>query len=115
MMTLRNGKFFKDGNPYPLEFGNMDQINLIDAVKQLKEEGAVPILIFDERQTFISGLQLTCVCGSEILLAWETEEEGYEIEGTEVKCPGCDFNYEVCADEYNFLFFKIKEAKSRRK
>lgn len=106
-MTLRNGKFFKDDQPYPLEFGNKDQIKLIDAVNQLKKEGAVPGLIFDEAQKFICGIQLICVCGSTISCNWETEEEGEEIEGTKVKCPGCNFTFKVCADEYNFLFFKI--------
>jgi hypothetical protein len=107
MMTLRNGKFFKNGEPYPLEFGNDDQIKLIDAVTQLKDEGAVPGLIFDEAQKFICGLQLTCVCGSKIHLSWETEEEGDEIVGTKVPCPGCDFTFKVCADEFDFLFFKL--------
>jgi len=29
-MTLKDGKFYKDGEPYPLEFGNNDQIALLD-------------------------------------------------------------------------------------
>lgn len=108
-MNLINGKFFKDGKPYPLEFGNLEQIKLIEGVKQLKEEGAVPRLIFDERQTFICGISLTCVCGSEVKLTWETESEGEEIEGETIKCKGCEFIYEVCADEFDFLFFKLKK------
>lgn len=107
-MTLRNGKFFKDGQPYPVEFGNKAQIELIDAVKLLKEEGAVPKLIFDTTQKFICGISITCVCGSEIASSWETEEEGYNIEGMKVKCPGCDFTFKVCADDDDdFLFFKL--------
>jgi hypothetical protein len=113
-MVLRNGKFYEGDTVVPLEFGNKEQINLIDAVKQLKDEGAVPTLIFDERQRFICGLSLTCVCGSPVKCSWETEKQGYEIEGTKVKCAGCDFTYEVCADEYNFLFFKITSIKKAR-
>lgn len=107
-MTLKNGSFYQDGVKVPIEFGNKEQIKLINAVKLLKEDGAVPALIFDEAERFICGISFTCVCGSKVQCNWETEEEGYEIEGEKVKCQGCDFTFVVCADENNFLFFKLK-------
>lgn len=106
-MTLRNGKFYEGDTVIPLEFGNKKQIQLIDAVTLLKNDGAIPTLIFDEQQNYICGLHLTCVCGSKIECHWKTVEEGFEIEGTKIKCNGCDFIYKVCSDEDNFLFFKI--------
>lgn len=42
MMTLVNGKFFNDGNPYPLEFGNKDQLRLIEKVQACKTDGIIP-------------------------------------------------------------------------
>jgi hypothetical protein len=113
-MQLINGKFFRDGVPVPLEFGNMEQVRLIEGVKLLKEEGAMPAFIFDEAQNYICGISLTCVCGHKVQCHWETKEEGYEIEGTEVKCTGCDFVYEVCSDEDAFLFFKIVSKKKSK-
>jgi hypothetical protein len=107
MMTLRNGKFFKNGDPYPIEFGNNEQIKLIDSVKKLKEHGLTPGFIFDEEKQFICGIYITCVCGSKVSCNWETEEEAYAIEGIRLKCPGCDFTFVVCTDEDNSVFLKI--------
>lgn len=107
MMTLIDGKFFNDGQPYPLEFGNKEQIKLIDTVSLFKNDGVIPTLIFDEAKSFICGLNLKCVCGGEAKLLWETESESYETDGTIVKCSGCSYKYKVCSDEDNFLFYKL--------
>ena len=105
MMTLKDGKFFKDGQPYPLEFGNKDQLSLIEKVKSVREEGAVPQQL-EEDGEFV-GIRLTCVCGDHVQVDFNSLDDFYEAEGKKVKCPGCKFRYIVCVDEVGFMFFKL--------
>lgn len=99
-MTLKDGKFYKDGEPYPLEFGNNDQIQLIEKVRALKDGGISPRLIFDEQTMIIDTARMTCVCGSIV------EIKGFE-EGQIIKCTGCKFTYKVFEDDCGFPYLKI--------
>lgn len=100
MMTLKDGRFYKDGQPYPIEFGNKDQILLIEKVKQLKGVGISPRLIFDDQTMIIDTARLLCVCGSTI------ELKGFE-EGQIIRCTGCKFTYKVFLDDCDFPYLKI--------
>lgn len=104
MMTLKDGKFFNDGHPYPLEFGNKDQLKLIEKVKVMRSDGIMPIMILNDSDEFC-GLALKCVCGS--VVHTDYEEDFEETIGVKTKCPGCNFKYVICADEYDFLFYKL--------
>ena len=115
MMTLKNGKFYQDGQPIPLEFGNMEQIALMDYAKSLQEEGVLPELIYDPTDKFICGISIQCPCGETIKVECETEDEMEVIEGHRLKCTGCDYLYEVCSDDCCFYFFKIYNEKPKKK
>ena len=115
-IVLKNGSFYKAGIKVPLEFGNKEQIKLIEAVKQLKEEGALPAFILDDTGDRLIGLSLQCVCGSKVQCTWEDIEDGggESLIGEKLKCRGCDFTYVICEDEYGFKYFKIAEEKKRK-
>lgn len=51
-MTFKQGKFYEGDKVVPLEFGNWKQIEIIERVKALKEEGH-----------FYAGLSFACPCG----------------------------------------------------
>ncbi len=107
MMTLVNGKFFNDGNPYPLEFGNKDQLKLIDKVKWMLEEGLNPTLLLDDNDEY-SGMSIKCVCGSTVQVDFKDPEDFSDLEGEKRKCPGCNFKYLVClTDDDSFPYFKL--------
>jgi hypothetical protein len=106
-LTFKQGKFYRDGIVEPLEFGNKDQLRIIENVKQLREEGAVPTMVMDDSQKFVCGISLQCVCGSPIKVSWEKQEYASDKIGDKVKCLGCDFTYVVCDDDYGFMFFKL--------
>lgn len=115
-MILRDGKFYEGDTVVPLEFGNKEQIRLIDAVKQLKEEGALPAFIWNHKHDRIIGYYLQCVCGHRVQCVWEDIEDGGgdSLIGEKLKCSGCEFTYEICEDEYGFKFFKIVESRKKK-
>lgn len=106
-LTFKRGKFYRDGIQEPLEFGNKDQIRIIENVKQLREEGAVPAYILDDTQKLFIGIRLRCVCGGDISAVWKTQDELNSLIGGKIKCTGCDFTYQICEDDFDFLFFKL--------
>lgn len=87
-MTIRNGKFYdSDGNVVPLEFGNKDQIYLLDRVRALQDEG-------EELATFADGkrlaLGINCVCGHISIFC---TEDG-EMETAKRTCT-CGYKYQI--------------------
>lgn len=51
-MTFKQGKFYVNGEIVPLQFGNSEQIKIIEAVKTIKNEGF-----------FYAGSEFECFCG----------------------------------------------------
>lgn len=97
MMTLRNGKFFKDGQPYPVEFGNEDQIKLLERAERLIKQGEQAQLDFDinEHGVVISQfLKIDCLCGY-----WAIFKLRDDMEGAKGKCPMCDLRYYIKVED----------------
>lgn len=92
-VTLRRGKFYKDGVPMPLEFGNKDQLRLIRIVEQLKTEGSLFNPMSD------GGWSLRCVCGTKL----------YFKSFGEMPCPTCAIIYACLEEEESGIpYVKIK-------
>ena len=103
-MTLKDGKFYKDGQPYPLEFGNKEQIELINKVQQGKEEGFAPEIDLQDDEVTFSYFS-DCVCGVQTFICSSSMNNSI---GRVVKCDGCSLKYRVCEDEeYGFWYLKI--------
>lgn len=104
-MKLVNGKFFNDdGVQVPLEFGNNDQIQLLEKVKFFKD-GVMPHFTFNDSNDKIIGLHLFCVCGGIVEIM---DESMSEIDGKKINCSKCNFTYKVCDDEdFDFPYFKL--------
>jgi hypothetical protein len=100
MMTLKDGKFYKDGNPYPLEFGNREQIDLIKKCQESKIHGVPAELhLGDDGKTFVACIG--CVCGVKT-------EIGQYIIGSIRRCKGCKLTYEIFEDDdFGFTYVKI--------
>jgi len=89
MVTIQNGKFYKDGQVMPAEFGNIEQIKALEEVelhKQALKEG----LMLDWREeiqvTYTS--EFKCYCGKQIFIEAESAEENEPIvmAGKTYKC-----------------------------
>lgn len=95
MITLKHGKFFNDGKPMPFEFGNLDQIKLLDKVSELMKNDGIAIRVkescLDDMPFFT---EYCCVCGSINKRYWNDDSINYlDKKGFNFKCCGCDLKY----------------------
>jgi predicted nucleic acid-binding Zn ribbon protein len=69
-MTLRDGKFYNGGQVVPLEFGNKEQIRLIQeaekALTALSGDGLIVEPNIEEEITYSASYYFKCVCGNRV-------------------------------------------------
>lgn len=103
MMTIKNGKFFKDGVQVPIEHGNKEQIEILMRIKEYSTSGLVPLL--DIYQVVV--MQFTCVCGAINNFTFNVEDDSLETIGEEDECHDCKMKYRVFDDEDEGLVLKM--------
>jgi hypothetical protein len=112
MLELRDGKFYREGQRVPLEFGNTEQINMINRRLKIIREG---ISVSPSYGSEITGyIHFKCVCGQSLILEHVVDEEG-DIEqfiGMQKKCYKCLQEYTVEADGKSDLRIKYVSQKS---
>lgn len=110
-MILKNGKFYdKNGAVVPLEFGNKEQINLIQEkdrqITKLKTDGED---VEVEKETTYT-VSYKCVCGYGVEFTAEGAPDDDEIlDGEEVACFKCKTKYILKGDRYGNYIIKIKK------
>ena len=78
-MKLKDGKFFRDGKPVPLEFGNKEQIRLMneqqEQIRALTHEGywITPDVYNMEEGGIRADVEFDCVCGNRIWIMVKVE------------------------------------------
>lgn len=113
-MEIIKGKFWKDGKIVPLEFGNMDQIKLMNKelkyVSSFEEDGYEPIIWEEER--LLINFNFKCPrCSYKIRYESEFEDRDHynnEIEYEGITCKGCNTKFRFKLDDYGEL--KIRYA-----
>jgi hypothetical protein len=110
MMTLKDGKFYKDGNPYPLEFGNKEQIALIDKIQALQSSDGVALRVheshLDDAPFYTS---YVCVCGHCNKKYWS--EEQLDNLSFKFNCGKCQLNYSLNESDFSEYIFILKLSK----
>lgn len=106
-MVLRNGKFYDDaGNVVPLEFGNKEQIALLDRVEMLTRDGAEFWIDFGAASTLEEmTFKITCVCGDEVKFL-----ASIEMDGITKKC-SCGLVFVCHEDDDCYVTVKIRKIK----
>lgn len=92
VLTFNRGKFFRDGKFEALEFGNKDQLKMIDKVKEL-QTGVLFTGVF------------VCPCGAKITKTLGLEE--YET----CKCHDCGNHYEWFLYDDKVPCIRLKQSK----
>jgi hypothetical protein len=104
-MTLRQGKFYNGDTLVPLEFGNKEQIALLQRVDYLREEGEFLDLDFDISKSghkiIGASYGLECVCGSMV----KFKDREFEVKGKQ-KC-SCGLKYEARTEDGLFIAYLI--------
>lgn len=99
MITLKHGKFFKDGEPMPLEFGNREQIDLLNRSKELLEFGEMLDLELVGDGKKITGFEhaIRCLCGE--ILCFKTPDRIDTSFRSEKKSCICGLVYQSFDDD----------------
>lgn len=112
-LELRGGKFFRGNDPVPLEFGNLEQIRLMN--EQIRERHELETEGIPVDPTFTvtieAEIQFKCECGSWVYVTVEPDDED-DIDcfvGETRTCRGCKKNYEVRKDDEGELRVKPKK------
>lgn len=111
-MTIRDGKFYKGDQPVSLEFGNWEQIVLMEkatkAYKALTGPG-IGVSVEYEKRGVTGTAYFNCLCGFTITRERDVDEEG-DIEPLcgHVTCSRCKNLYELSEGDDNNLIAKLK-------
>ncbi len=101
-MKLKQGKFYDEaGNVVPLEFGNKEQIYLLDRVRTLQSEGE-ELTVFSDKTSLALGIN--CVCGEITLFGPDRED----LEGAKATCD-CGYKYQISASGWPIVVKMVKK------
>jgi len=107
-MKLINGQFYEKGVKIPLEFGNKEQIRLINEANQKLNELNGDGEIVDVEIIKTASINFTCICGSAIYIEEELEDwEELEDIQTAGSCQQCKRKYDFYHNG-NDVIAKIK-------
>lgn len=113
-MTIKDGKFYKGDKPVPLEFGNWEQIILMDrasrAYNALKGPG-LPVDVSYQKERITASAHFNCLCGLGLSRDRDVDEEG-DIEPLFgiVTCLKCKNQYELSENDNGELIVKLRKS-----
>jgi len=111
MLTLKQGKFYdQDGNNVPLEFGNKEQIKLLERVQDLRTEGRLLRGWYDkdiDGEIEHVSYSFQCICGKRTELKF-TYEENNELETHKFTCNKCEIKYILEACDFSEFYAVVK-------
>lgn len=117
-LRLKSGKFYDDaGNVVPLEFGNKEQIKLIqdeeNRIACFSGEGLPIAIDIDERVVYDFQIRFNCVCGKLLHRDHESEESD-DFSGLltrTISCADCKRRYlaEIDPDDPEGALIKFKK------
>lgn len=110
MMTLIEGKFYKDGVPVPPEFGNKEQINLIKEHEQKVEALNTDGWEVDVTIEYSYVVTFKCICGTELTIREESDDDMDQscVLGKTCTCHKCKKKYRVYAGNYGEAVVKFE-------
>ena len=94
MMTIKHGKFYKDGVQVPIEHGNKEQIVIMKRIEEM-QDGFDPEISIKKKIT----MQFKCVCGAkndfDSFTELDENDPDFLIRGETDKCYECGLYFKV--------------------
>lgn len=121
-MKLKDGKFFRDGNPVPLEFGNAEQIRLIneqqEQIRALTHEGYwIEPNVYPYENGVRADVEFDCLCGNRIWIMERADSIGKSWDALCRKshtCSKCNRSYKISHSiEWGFPALALKLTKQK--
>lgn len=102
-LTLKNGKFYRDGEVVKPEFGNKEQIALMEQWRKELEKGLLVTPNIEEKTIYNLSVSWECLCGRvnetkdyNEYEDWEPDDDDIkDLIGDEVCCENCGKEYEL--------------------
>lgn len=121
-LEIKNGKFYRDGLVEPIQFGNRDQIKLMQQhlkdYEELIGDGVLIDYEIEEITTYKATMDYKCSCGKYVSFREEDlddENDTPDFVGESASCR-CGRKYEIAKNEDKDLVIKlIKEPKNKTK
>ncbi len=119
-MKLVQGKFYdSEGKIVPLEFGNKEQIKLIQEKEKIMSEGLEVELDIDEPRLITGTISFNCFQCDKRIHVEEEGEDDQDIINCLVKrkkeCPGCKVKYTFEESSGNFgVVVKLEPIKKEK-
>lgn len=102
-MILRDGKFYEGNVLVPLEFGNKEQIRLMNEAKEhieaLKGDGLEVDVQIETK--YFANIDLKCLCGQTVWfndIELDDDDKLDDLDGECTSCPKCKKRYELSYD-----------------
>lgn len=103
-LTLKDGKFFEDGRPVPIQFGNKEQIELMNKelhiMQAFKDEECHVKPQVEEVTQFVAYVNYICSCGKRLRFESDdtagsrSEAKSYLVNNLQV-CYICKKKYKI--------------------
>lgn len=115
-LILKNGSFYRDGEKVPLEFGNKEQIRLMQEQMQVitaLKEGLVLEPDIEEITTYSAEVRFKCICGTRVSKTLEELDDNDPLEvinrfdGLSRSCYKCQRKYYFSINEDGDLIAKL--------
>lgn len=117
MLEIKNGKFYRDGLVEPIQFGNLDQIKLMQ--QHLKDYEALTnegVLIDWEVETsYRATMDYKCSCGKYVRFGdvdLDDEDDKPDFKESTATCK-CKRIYEIDENDDGDLVVKLRTSKNR--
>ena len=111
MVTIKDGKFYKDGEVMPVEFGNLEQIKALEDLDKITKglkEGME--LDYNESMSVTYTAKIDCPCGKSVYLEEESEYEGLpDCLVTIKKCRCGKHKFETYMEEGVLMVKEVKK------
>ena len=113
MITLKHGKFFNNGEPMPIEFGNSEQIHVLNRSRSLFEFGEEMDMYPNGDGKNITGFYhgIRCLCGH--VISFKTPDRIDKAFMPEKKSCSCGIVYQSYDDDD--LGYSVKAIKVKKK
>jgi hypothetical protein len=99
MMTLKNGTFYKDGVKVPIEFGNKEQIALLEESQELMGDGVLA-RIDESGDDDHTALEYQCICGTWFRRDYDLNTWN-DLQHDTFICTGCGLHYVLDGESFN--------------
>ncbi len=108
LMTIKDGKFWKDNKEVPIEHGNKEQIELLARVTSMQEEGFYPEVVIKQKVC----MQFECICGAtndfEDFEELDLDDDpSFMLNGSTDRCHNCGLTYKVIDDDQDGMMLKL--------